>query len=197
MKIDWRVVLATIALATAQVSAAGAAAPSLLDSMFQDHAVLQRDRPIPIWGKARPGDQLAISINTSSVRARADAAGHWRASLPAMPAGGPYTLEVHAQSGAGEKISDLLVGDVWLCSGQSNMELPVSRTLNAADEISASANNLIRVLTVAHASSPVPLEEFAAPVAWRVAERTTIGEFSAACYYFARELQKTVAVPMG
>src|SRR5580658_10344417 len=139
MHFDWRAALAALALAAAQVPGAGAAASSpLLDSMFQDHAVLQRDRPIPIWGKAQPRDQLAVSINAGTVRARADASGQWRAVLPAMPAGGPYTLEVRTRSGASQSVSDLLMGDVWLCSGQSNMELPVSRTLNAAREISGS-----------------------------------------------------------
>ncbi|HME40365.1 MAG TPA: sialate O-acetylesterase [Steroidobacteraceae bacterium] len=198
MNIDWRPVLAMLGvLAAAQVPAADAAAPPLLDSMFQDHAVLQRDRPIPIWGRAHPGDQLAVSINAGTVHARADASGHWRTVLPAMQAGGPYSLEVRAHSGAVQSLSDLLVGDVWLCSGQSNMELPVSRALDAAHEISGSTNNLIRVLTVAHASSPLPLEEFAAPVSWQAAAPATISEFSAVCYYFARELQKSVPVPMG
>jgi sialate O-acetylesterase len=203
MTIDWRTVLAAAALMAAQLqvasaaSPAGAATPPALDSMFQDHAVLQRDKPIPIWGTAHPGDQITVSINASTVRTRAEASGHWRVSLPAMPAGGPYSLSVRTPSGAGQSISDLLVGDVWLCSGQSNMELPVTRSLSAAREISASANDSIRVLTVAHASSAVPLEEFSAPVSWHAAGPATIGDFSAVCYYFARELQKSVPVPMG
>jgi sialate O-acetylesterase len=192
MNNDWRAAWATLVL---MAPVAGAA--PLLDSMFQDHAVLQRDRPIPIWGRAHPGDQLTVSINASTVRARADASGHWRAQLPAMSAGGPYSLNVHSQSGAGQSASDVLVGDVWLCSGQSNMELPVSRTLNAAREISGSANNLIRVLTVAHASSPAPLEEFQSPVEWKAAEPASIADFSAVCYYFARDLQKSAPVPIG
>lgn len=197
MNIDWRAVLAATGLILSRVPGAGAATTPVLDSMFQDHAVLQRDRPIPIWGTAHPGERLAISINSSTVHARADASGHWRTVVPAMAAGGPYSLSVRARSGAGQSISDVLVGDVWLCSGQSNMELPVSRSLNAAREIIGSTNSLIRVLTVAHASSPAPLDEFAAPVAWSPANPSSIGEFSAVCYYFARELQKSVAVPMG
>jgi sialate O-acetylesterase len=211
MYFDWRPAAAAMALAmamslaAAQVPAAAAAdpppgaagPPPLLDSMFQDHAVLQRDRAVPIWGNAQPREPLIVSINASTVHARADASGHWRAVLPAMSAGGPFTLEVRTRSGAVQSVSDLLVGDVWLCSGQSNMELPVARTLDAARAISSSSNNRIRVLTVAHANSPVPLEEFSAPVAWRSAEPASIGDFSAACYYFARELQKSVSVPMG
>jgi sialate O-acetylesterase len=196
MMLDWRSLFAMIGLAAAPALNADAAAP-LLAPLFQDHAVLQRDRPIPIWGNAQAGDHVSVSIDAHTVRARADGAGHWRAVIPAIPAGGPYSVEVRTQSGARQSISDVLVGDVWLCSGQSNMELPVSRTLDAAHEISVSAKDSIRVLTVAHASSPVPLEDFAAPVAWQAAGPATIAEFSAACYYFARELQKFQPVPMG
>jgi sialate O-acetylesterase len=169
----------------------------LLSPMFQDHAVLQRDRPIPIWGEARPRDEIIVSINSAEVRAHADSSGHWQALLPAMSAGGPYSLELRTGSGESRSISDLLVGDVWLCSGQSNMQLPVSRTLDAEREIAASANDRIRVLSVTRASSPVPLQVFAHPVAWAAAAPATIRDFSAACYYFARELQKSVPVPMG
>lgn len=171
--------------------------PSLLNAMFQDHAVLQRDRPIPVWGDARPHEELTVSINSLAVHARSDASGRWHALLPAMTAGGPFTLSVRTQSGAGQSVADLLVGDVWLCSGQSNMELPVSRTLDAAREIAASANDRIRVLSVTHANNALPLEHFSEPVAWAAAAPATIREFSAACYYFARELQKSVAVPLG
>jgi sialate O-acetylesterase len=197
---DWRQILATMTLALTAMHGAAGNAPQtqpLLDEMFQDHAVLQRERPIPVWGDARPGDQVTVTLGSNTARARADAAGHWRSTLSAMPAGGPYSLIAHTRSGAAQSVSDLLVGDVWLCSGQSNMEFAVSNSLSAAREISGSADDSIRVLTVAHATSPTPLEHFAAPVAWRAAEPGTIRDFSAVCYYFARELRKSVPVPLG
>jgi sialate O-acetylesterase len=204
MSIDRRAILAAIALVamalgTAMARGGVAAAPQrpLLGAIFQDHAVLQRDKPIPVWGDARPGDQVTVSLNAVTIRTRANASGHWRLALPALPAGGPYSLSARTQAGVSQSVSDLLVGDVWLCSGQSNMELPVSSSLNASSEIAGATSNFIRVLTVAHANSPTALEDFAAPVAWRAAEPAVIRDFSAACYYFARELQKTVAVPMG
>jgi sialate O-acetylesterase len=200
MSIDWRSLPVLIALLTPWApwqSAAAQPAHPLLNEMFQDHAVLQRDQPIAVWGEALPGEKIAVSINAATVRTRVDASGQWRVTLPAMRAGGPYSLIARAQSGASQSISDVLMGDVWLCSGQSNMELPVSRSLGAASEIDASANNLIRVLTVAHASSPAPLRHFSAPVGWLLAAPATIRDFSAVCYYFARELQKSVAVPLG
>ena len=169
----------------------------LLHEIFQDHAVLQRDQPIPVWGDSAAGDRVRVSIGDNTVEARADAAGHWHASLPAMHAGGAYTLNVRTRSGASQSISDVLVGDVFLCSGQSNMEWPVANTLNHAAEIAASTNNRIRVLTVAHANTPAPLTHFQAPVAWTAAGPDTIPNFSAACYYFARDLQKSVPVPLG
>ncbi len=172
-------------------------APPLLHEIFQDHAVLQRDQPIKVWGESRAGDRVNVSIDGKTIDARADASGHWHALLPAMRAGGPYALSARAQSGASQTIGDILVGDVFLCSGQSNMELPVTRSLNAATEIAASKNDRIRVLSVAHTTSPKPLAHFQTPIAWAAAGPDTIGDFSAACYYFARELQKSVSVPLG
>jgi sialate O-acetylesterase len=176
---------------------AAAQSRPLLHELFQQHAVLQRDRPIAVWGDAQPNDQLTISFDAASVRARADASGHWRAELRAMPAGGPHTLSVRTQSGASQSIADILMGDVWLCSGQSNMELAVSRSLDAATEIAASNNDSIRIFSVAHSINPAPLKHFQAPVAWAAAAPETIRDFSAACYYFARELQKSIPVPFG
>jgi sialate O-acetylesterase len=169
----------------------------LLAAIFQDHAVLQRDQPIPVWGTARAGERVTVALNGRTASASADPSGRWEARLPPMPAGGPYALTATAASGARRTVSDVLVGDVWLCSGQSNMELPVSRTLNADSEIAQSANDAIRLLQIAHADSPAPLDAFRTPVQWRQAAPETVGDFSGTCYYFARELQKTVSVPMG
>jgi sialate O-acetylesterase len=188
---------ASLVIIAPPASLAEPAPHPLLHEIFQDHAVLQRDQPIPVWGDSAAGDRVNVSIDARTVEVRADAAGHWRAQLPAMRAGGPYVLTVRARSGAAQSISDILVGDVFLCSGQSNMELPVANTLNHAAEIARSTNDRIRVLTVAHATSPEPLTHFQESVAWAAAGPESIGNFSAVCYYFARELQKSVAVPIG
>jgi sialate O-acetylesterase len=169
----------------------------LLVEIFQDHAVLQRDQPIKVWGESGPLDRISVSIEAKTVEARADASGNWHALLPPMRAGGPFVLTVRTHSGASQSINDILIGDVFLCSGQSNMELPVARSANAASEITASKNDRIRVLSVAHATSPKPLAHFQTAIAWAAAGPESIGDFSAACYYFAHELQKSVPVPLG
>jgi sialate O-acetylesterase len=188
---------ACVATLTAGAAFADTAPHLLLHEIFQDHAVLQRDQPIRVWGESRAGDRVTVSIGAQTTPARAGATGHWQAVLPPMHAGGPYVLSVRTQSGATQTISDILVGDVFLCSGQSNMELPVAQSLNHAAEIAGSANDRIRLLTVAHANTPLPLAHFSAPVAWAAASPASTPDFSAACYYFARELQKFVPVPMG
>jgi sialate O-acetylesterase len=170
---------------------------TLLHPVFQDHAVLQRDEPIKVWGEASPRETLSVAFANQTASAQADEHGHWHATLPAIPAGGPYALTVRAQSGPSQKVSDVLVGDVWLCSGQSNMVLQVHRSLDSRSEIANSANDAIRMLTVPETSSARPLDQFMQPVTWQVASPATVPDFSAACFYFARELRKTIDVPMG
>jgi sialate O-acetylesterase len=114
-----------------------------------------------------------------------------------MSAGGPFVLSAQGGSGARQSASDVLVGDVFLCSGQSNMELPVRRAGDTDSEIRDSRNDTIRMLTVEHASSLTARTDFAGPVVWQSAAPETVPEWSAACFFFGRELQKTVHVPIG
>jgi sialate O-acetylesterase len=188
--------LAAVSAGAGTDSAAGR--EPLVHEMFQDHAVLQRDRPIPIWGSANAHDRISLSIDGHVASARADGYGHWQTLLPAMPPGGPYSLTVNdTTSGANKTLTDILVGDVFLCSGQSNMELPVANSINAVREISNSANDSIRLLSVPHANSASALSHFLSAVSWVAANPTSVRDFSAACFYFARDLQKTVHVPIG
>jgi len=174
-----------------------AQAAPLLHDLFQDHAVFQRGQPIRVWGKAAANESLQVTFAGANVSARADASGAWNATLPAMSAGGPHTLIVTTGAGATQRAEDVLVGDVWLCSGQSNMVLQVHRALDSRAEIAGSANDSIRMLTVGLVSSVTPLSTFSTPVQWQKAAPSTVPEFSAACFYFAREIQKTARVPMG
>jgi len=175
---------------------AGSARADLLAGVFQDHAVLQRDGPIRVWGRAQPDAAVTVSLGGNTIETRADADGSWRASLPATPAGGPYVLT--AKSGVVEEdVRDVLVGDVWLCSGQSNMVLQVRRTLDSRAEIENANNDRIRMFTVPDVASAKPLGEFPQKPEWLPTTPATVGDFSATCYYFARELQKKVDVPLG
>jgi sialate O-acetylesterase len=178
------------------VSAQARSAP-LLHELFQDHAVLQRDRPIAIWGQAAPNEAVTVALAAATARTQADATGRWRVTLPPHGAGGPFVLSVQGSSGTRQTAGDILLGDVFVCSGQSNMELSVLRAADSSNEISTSANEAIRMLTVQHAISPTPLEHFKDPVAWQIAAPATVPEWSAACFYFARELQKAIHVPIG
>lgn len=170
---------------------------ALLNPMFSDHAVLQRDKPIAIYGHARPGAEVKVKLGEAAAEGRANDAGAWKVMLPALPAGGPYTLTATSGWRNEEKVKDILVGDVFLCSGQSNMVLQVHRSLDSRSEIQNARNNRIRMLTIGEASSLVPLTAFEKPVAWLPTTPETVRDFSATCYYFARELQKTVDVPIG
>jgi sialate O-acetylesterase len=130
-------------------------------------------------------------------RATADAAGHWSATLPAMHAGGPFMLGAQASSGAKEAVSDVVIGDVFLCSGQSNMELSVLRAADSDNEIRNSTDGGIRMLNIAHASSPTALDRFQRPVHWEAAEPQTVPAWSAVCFFYAREIRKSVHVAIG
>jgi sialate O-acetylesterase len=187
--------LAWAGLAATMLNSAHAEA-RLLDPLFSDHAVLQRDRPLEVWGRAPAGDTITVTLGTATQTARADAQGRWALKLPALPAGGPFTLSARTDTAA-DNATDVMIGDVWLCSGQSNMEWAVRNTLNAGAEVASSANERIRQLTIVRNNSAAPLAQFAAPLEWRVAGPATTEHFSAACYYFVRELLKTVDAPQG
>ena len=171
-------------------------APQLLHAMFQDHAVLQRDRPISVYGETTPGAAVKVSLGTVTADARAGADGRWQATLPSMAAGGRYTLTATA-NGETRSASDVLVGDVFFCAGQSNMAFTQRQAAGAAEDARTAADTQLRHLTVPPEASVTPRQTFARSVRWVIASPQTVGSFSAACYYFARELKKTVNVPIG
>ena len=185
-----------VLLHSSPASAQAAGEASLLHGIFQEHPVLQRDQPIRIWGNAQPGTKIQVSLDTHRASSRANETGKWEVRLPSMPAGGPHTLTV-SDGVSTQSVGDVLVGDVWLCSGQSNMELPVWRALDAASELGSASAPTIRLLTVPQSARPVPLESFPSTAQWQTVDADSLREFSAACFYFARELQKSVDVPMG
>ena len=181
---------------TALLLAAPATATPLLHPMFADHAVLQRGAPIPVYGQAPAGANVTVRLGSATVTARTGKDGTWHATLPAMQAGGPYTLEA-GDGKDSQTVNDVLVGDVFLCTGQSNMALTVRRAGNAEFEIANAKDGTVRELVVDRTASAEKLSSFAAPVAWKVETPQTAGDFSASCFYFARELRKAQPVPVG
>lgn len=184
------------ALTWALLAASSASAASLLHPMFQDHAVLQRDQPIRIYGQAPSGTQISVRLDNASAMTRTAADGQWSVTLAAMPAGGPYTLQVRG-GGESQQVNDVLLGDVFLCTGQSNMALSVRRAANFDAETAAATDGAIRMLTIDRIASPAVLKTFSTPVSWKIASPQTVQDFSASCFFFARELRKTVKVPIG
>jgi sialate O-acetylesterase len=169
----------------------------ILHGVFQDHLVLQRDAVIPIWGTARPGELVTVSVAGARATATADVRGRWSVQLPPLPAGGPHELAARTAGGAVQSVHDVLVGDVFFCSGQSNMEWPVSGALNGGLEAIGADNQRIRMLTVQRAASPAPMEVFSHDLRWEVASPEKVGNWSAVCYFFARTLQPHTDVPIG
>lgn len=183
-------------LATAMgLSTHAMAAP--LASVFSDHAVLQRDQPIKVWGQATPNAPVSVDLSGSAATATADGQGRWNAVLPARPAGGP-SLTLTVQAGAERQVvSDLVMGDVWLCSGQSNMEYPLRRSLNGDSETANAGDPDIRLLQTGRISRPEPQSDLPAGAVWKVSTPETAANFSAACFFMGRELRKTTRAPIG
>jgi sialate O-acetylesterase len=183
--------------ATALTALAGvASAAPLLAPVFTDHAVLQRGQPIRVWGAAKADEAVELSLGEAKASATADAQGRWSATLPAREPGEALTLTVQA-GGERQTISDLLVGDVWLCSGQSNMEYPLRRSLGGEAEAANSGDPNIRLLQTGRVSLPEPTTALPKEAAWRPATPESANNFSAACFFMGREIKKTTGVPIG
>jgi len=180
--------------ATALVTSAQAA--SLLAPVFTDHAVLQRGQPIRVWGAARPGAVVELSLGEARTSATADAQGRWSTTFPAREPGAALTLTAQA-GGERQTISDLLVGDVWLCSGQSNMEYPLRAALNGEAEAAKAADPDIRLLQTGRVSLPTPTTALPKDAAWRAATPDSANNFSAACFFMGREIKKATGAPVG
>lgn len=180
----------------ALLASAASAAPTI-DPQFSDHAVIQRGKPILLSGDAAPHEQVKVSFAGTAALAKANAAGRWQTTFPARPAGGPYTIDAIGPDGARAAAADVMVGDVWLCSGQSNMEYPLRRALNGDGEVNDSADDGLRVMKVLQQLAGEPQARFEKAPSWQRAKPDSVKEFSAACYFLARDLRRTEKVPIG
>ncbi|HUB26008.1 MAG TPA: sialate O-acetylesterase [Tepidisphaeraceae bacterium] len=176
--------------------AAGADALPLLSSIFGDNMVLQRGKPNTLWGWSTPGQQIQVEISGATATAVAGADGGWQLQIEPPPAGGPYEVHIHGPQEI--TLHNVLVGDVWLCGGQSNMELPLSRVNHGAEEISQADHPLIRLFKVGDVASYTAA---ATPRGtWKVCTPQSIaaeGGFSAVAYFFGRKLQSELNIPIG
>ena len=181
-------------LAAAFVVIASASADVTMPHVFGSHMVLQRDQPLPVWGWADADEKVSVQIgDLPAVTAVADKNGEWRVTLPKMAAGGPFTMRIAGKNAV--TLDDVLVGEVWLCSGQSNMEMVVASCNNAQEEIAAANYPKIRHIKVPKLTASVPAKDF--PSEWQVCSPETAGGFTACGYFMARELQKKLNVPIG
>jgi len=178
-------------------SSSTTAKPGLrLPHIFGDHMVLQRDLPIPVWGWAAPGEDVTVSLGTNSATAQADAQGRWMVRLKPMKAStnGRVLTVTSAISTRRSAMSNVLVGDVWLCGGQSNMEW-LLRNCDSPNDVAQAAYPAVRCIKVPLAVSAEPKDDFEG--AWRVSTPETAGDFTAVGFYFAREIHRETGVPIG
>ncbi len=164
-----------------------------LPAMFSDHAVLQRDMPVPVWGWAEPGEEVTVAIAGQTHKATADEKGKWSVKLEPLSLGEPLTLVVEGKNRL--ERNDILVGEVWVCSGQSNMEWTVANASNSELEIPAANRPNIRVITVTGPGSQTRVEDCNGK--WEAVTPESIKDFSAVGYFFGRELQDHIGVPIG
>lgn len=163
--------------------------------------VLQRDKPMHVWGDGTPGEQVAVEFHGGHAATVVDTLGRWSVYLPAQSAGGPYTLTVRGTNTI--QLEDILVGDLWFASGQSNMEMPLAGFPNSAvlkdgpKEIEQANHPEIRLLSVARRGSPYPLEDAIEVTPWARCTPESAKGFSAVAYFFGRSIQQHEKVPIG
>ncbi len=176
-----------------------------LSPLFTDNMVMQQlTEAAPLWGKAKPGSSVCVttSWNGATYEAQADSEGRWNVSVSTAEAGGPYTITIADGTKKKTQLQNVMLGEVWLCSGQSNMEMPIEgwghvRNWEAEEEEANQYPN-IRLLTVNRAQSARPQETFvSAGDGWQVCNAQTVANFSACGYFFGRELHKQYDVPVG
>lgn len=167
-----------------------------LPKLIGDGMVLQRDIQLRIWGWAVPGARVKVTFLNKNYECRADEAGKWLVILPAMEAGGPYEMEIEADRTI--TVKNILIGDVWVCAGQSNMQLTMDRVKEKyAEDIKNCENPFIRLFTVPMRYDFNSGQDDYDAGEWKPANRDTILEFTAAGYFFAAELYKRYKVPVG
>ena len=164
-----------------------------LPAVFSDHMVLQRGAPIPVWGWADPGEEITVTIAGQTKTTTADPAGKWRVKLDPLQSPDPLTFTVKARNTL--TVTDVLLGEVWLCSGQSNMGMTVANSADYDKEKTAANYPALRMFRQADGPAPTPQESGTG--AWVVCTPDTVGAYSATAYFFGRELHQKLKTPVG
>jgi len=185
------------ALVAALFATPALAAPAL-SPVWTDHAVIQRDRPVVVEGTAKPGEKVVGTLGGATVGAKAAKDGSFTLTFPARPASSdPITLTVTGADGTAATVGDLLVGDVWLCGGQSNMEFSLWNSAGGPLAVQQSADDGLRVLMIPKVAALSPQKDFGGPVKWAAAAPDSVKDFSGACYFMARQLRRDRKAPIG
>ena len=169
-----------------------AAAPVTLPTMISDNMVFQRDVPLSLWGQTLPNAKVKVGFQNKSYSARADADGNWSLVLDSYAAGGPYELTINETV-----LKNILIGDVWVCSGQSNMEWPLTEASNSAQVLAEGGNPNVRLFMVENVRATEAQLDVVSSDKWQVSTPESMEPFSAIGYLFADEIQKTQHVPIG
>jgi sialate O-acetylesterase len=176
----------------------GALAPLRADvtphSLFADNMVLQQGTKVPVWGTAADGEEVTVSFQGQTVKTTATE-GKWLLTLDKLQKGGPFEMTIAGQNKV--QLKNILVGEVWICSGQSNMEQSVKNAADPDKTIAASANPMIRLFTVKRVQADMPASELKDPIRWAECGPTTVPGFSAVAYHFGRHLEKDLKTPVG
>ncbi len=166
-----------------------------LPSVIGDHMVVQRGKPVAVWGWASPAEAVTVRVGGAVATVQAGPDGRFAATLPALAAGGPYELSVKGATSPELVVRDILSGEVWVCSGQSNMEWPLSSVYSPIPEVLRADHPRLRLYSVPRRISAVPLDDI--DTAWTLCTPETAGPFSAIGYYFGLEILKALDVPVG
>ncbi|HOI55596.1 MAG TPA: sialate O-acetylesterase, partial [Phycisphaerae bacterium] len=185
--------VASVACAVLLCACGAASADVSLPALISDNMVIQQGQRVSIWGKAAPGEKVAVSLGEQHVSAEADAAGRWRVALEPMPAGGPHEMTIAGINSI--VVKNILVGEVWLCSGQSNIQVTVSASTGGAEAAAAADYPEIRYFRVNSIGNDVPQDDCKGK--WVVCAPQNIRSFSAVSYYFGSRLHAELRKPVG
>jgi sialate O-acetylesterase len=183
-----------ISVLAAASLASAARADLVVPAVFGHNMVIQADAAVAVWGTARPGEVVTVAIAGRTASATAGTNGSWRATLAPLPAGGPHVLTIRGESGT-LSFTNVMVGEVWFCGGQSNMEWPLPKTRDGAATIASADHPDIRFFRVPKKPAKEPQADCNGQ--WQVCSPATAGALSGAGYYFGRELQARLKVPVG